>query len=154
MVEEAARKRAAIPEHSDPRDPRDPALGSDSESNNSESDNGVYSAVDDSADDSRSSSDAATRERDYSIRRFAQGSFANPLHDLTNKNVIHQPIAGHNYRVTWLQSDLGTDVDAHIRGSQEIGNQMAIVVVQCLTFIEKTRFNSETGRRMDRSLQA
>ena len=96
---------------------------------------------------------AAARERNDGIGRFAQGTLANTLQNLTNQNVIHQPIAGNHYRIARPERDRCTDVDAHFIGPQKIGDEMTRLVVQCLTLIQEAGFNGKSGRRMRRRLQ-
>jgi len=87
-----------------------------------------------------------TTEFRQALHTFTQRPLADDLDDLGNVQVVEQAIASQDHRVAQRQFLHGADFDAHVGGSDDVGNQVTILVVHGFLLVEHTCFDGETNR--------
>ena len=68
-------------------------------------------------------------------------------------NVVGQSVACQENGIPRPQFDRGSDVDAHLIGTDKVGHEVSFLVVQRLALAEKSGFDGKAGWRVDHRLR-
>ena len=77
---------------------------------------------------------------------WGERAAARELHDLLAEEVVEEPVGREQQRVARSQTQHRPDLDAHVRGSHHVRDQMPILVVHGLVLVDEPRLHRVADR--------